>query len=113
MRKKLESSLQTKILKDLRSYGKYIEAFKIQKASDNGVPDIFFTSKLTGAVLVELKQEGKKPRKLQESKINKLNSCGSKAFSCDSWSKWVKLKSELEINLESIITIHNQLSLFD
>jgi len=51
-----EKKLQDSILADLRSLGKKCECFTIQKTSDNGVMDIFFTTIKTGAVLLEVKR---------------------------------------------------------
>lgn len=99
-----ESSLQGKILKDLRSFGKHIVAFKLMRASDNGLPDIVFTTKCTGTVFIEVKRRGEKPRQLQEFMIDKLNNCGSKAFSCDSWERWIEIKNELGLFLVNIVS---------
>ena len=52
-----EKKLQTKILNDLRSLGKYCVAIKIIKTSDNGVPDIFFSTALTGGIYIETKKK--------------------------------------------------------
>lgn len=90
-----EYTLQEKILKDLRSYGKYIVAFKLQRSSDNGVPDIFFTTRFTGPVFIEVKREGESPSELQDFIIRKINLCGSKAFVCDTWNEWVNIKKHL------------------
>jgi len=87
-----EAKLQDLILKDLRYLGKNVECFKIKSASDNGVPDIFFTTIKTGPVFVEVKDKEKKPRKIQQSIINSINDNGCKAYSCDSWESWVALK---------------------
>ena len=101
-----ESHLQTKILKDLRSQPKYIKAFKLESSSDNGNPDLFWTCQLTGPCVLEVKDLGKKPRKLQESQMKGLNDCGTKAFWCDSWSGWVDIKRSLGMNKESIKKAH-------
>ena len=88
-----EVVLQGKILADLRSRGKDVVAFKIEDTSDDGVPDIYFTSKATGGVFIECKMEGKKPRKLQRFQINKINNCGGVAYACDTWESWVSIKA--------------------
>jgi hypothetical protein len=95
----IEKKIQDIILKDLRSYGKYCECFKIIKSSDSGELDIFFTTKITGAVFIEVKKPGEVPSKLQEYKIKKLNDCGSKAFSCDSIDSWNNIKISLGLNI--------------
>lgn len=86
-----EKILQTKILNDLRSRPGYV-AFKIMKCSDDGCPDLFFTSTKTGAFFIEVKAPGMKPRANQLVFISKLNACGAKAFHIDSWEAWVSLK---------------------
>jgi hypothetical protein len=88
-----ESKLQSDILSDLRSYGKHCECFKIEKASDNGVPDIFFSTTITGPVFIETKRLKGKAQKLQTVKIDRLRECGVKAFFCYSWNQWVNIKS--------------------
>jgi len=95
---KNEIKLQTDVLSDLRSFGKYCECFKIEKTSDNGIPDIFFTTRFTGPILIETKRIKGEVRKLQEIKIKNLNKCGTKAFICDSWKKWMDIKSIIGLN---------------
>jgi len=102
-----ESKNQTKVLNDLRSFGKYCECFKIIKTSDNGEPDIFFTMALTGPVLVEMKRLAGGPEKLQSIKIQKLRECGAKVFVCHSWEEWVEIKRILRITRPNVETAHN------
>jgi len=105
-----ESNLQSKILNDLRSFGKYCECFKIIKASDNGEPDIFFTTILTGGVLLELKRLTGSAEKLQIFKINKLNKCGTKTFVCHSWQEWVSIKKILNLEKFTVELVHKHKS---
>jgi len=98
-----EAVLQEKILQDLRSFGKYVTTFKIHKTSDVGIPDVFFSSKLTGAVFVEVKRKGEVPSPVQRKKIKDLNRSGCQAFYCDSWEVWVDLKAYLKLSLDSVI----------
>ena len=97
MSRRNEAKLQDDIMADLRSLGKNCECFKIEKTSDNGVPDIFFTTSITGAVFIETKRTEGKLSSVQEFKIKKLNSCGVKAFSCYSWAEWINIKKILNI----------------
>jgi len=97
-----ESSLQSKILNDLRSFGKYCECFKIMKTSDNGEPDVFFTTKITGAVLIEIKRPDGSTQKIQSAKIKKLNECGTQAYICYSWENWASLKNDLGLSLATL-----------
>ena len=92
-----EAKLQDKILKDLRSYGKYIVCTKIIKTSDNGFPDIFFSIFFTGAVFIETKRERGEAAKIQQFRIKKLNESGCKAFICDTWPAWCSIKKLLNI----------------
>jgi hypothetical protein len=61
-------------------------------SSDNGTPDIFFTTPITGSVLLELKRPKEEPTKLQFNRIKEAKRCGCKAYYCDSWESWYKLK---------------------
>lgn len=93
-----ESILQTKILNDLRSRGKFCVAFKVMKCSEDGVPDVFFSMEACGPVFIETKDEfdGVLSKK-QEDMIKDLNDCGCKAFVCWSWTQWVQIKKGLGI----------------
>ena len=102
-----EKNIQTKILTDLRYLGRYCECFKIIKASDSGEPDIFFTTALTGAILIEAKRLTGNPRRLQIVKIEKLNKCGTRTFVCRSWEEWVEIKKQLDFTKENVIRAHN------
>jgi len=105
-----EKLVQTKILHDLRSLGKYCEAFKIEKASDNGIPDIFFSTALTGGIFIETKDKTGEARKLQIFKISKLTSCGSRSFVCHSWDEWFNVKTVLGLHVkENIVKAHKEL----
>lgn len=102
-----EKKVQTQIITDLDSFGRYCECFKIMKASKNGEPDVFFTTRLTGGILVECKKPDGKARKLQEVKIAKLNTCGTKTFLCHSWEEWCEIKNILGLTKENVILEHN------
>ena len=91
-----ESKLQSKILKDLRNIDNCF-VFKIQKASDNGVPDIFFSHINTGGIFIEVKAPNKTPSKLQRKKISDINQSGCKAFYCDSWELWLAIRQSINI----------------
>jgi len=102
-----EKKIQTKILKDLESFGKYCECFKIEKANKNGEPDIFFTTLLTGAVFIECKRLTGYAKRLQLFKIEKLKNCGCKAFVCHSWEEWCEIKNELGLTKIAVIRLYN------
>lgn len=97
-----ESRLQIKILNDLRSFGKYCVVFKIMKCGDNAVPDVFFTSMFTGSVFLELKAPGKEPSTAQRLMIKKIKACGGKAYTCNSFTEWVKIKKKIGLELENL-----------
>jgi hypothetical protein len=97
-----ESKLKSKILKDLRSY-KQMVCFKIMKCSDNKIPDIFFTSVLTGPCFLEIKKPGEKPDKGQLHMIGRLNICGAKALWTDNWPHWVSVKKILNLSHETLV----------
>ena len=100
----LEKDLQGKILKDLRSLYPRCSCFKIMKSSDYGVPDVFFTTQLTGAIFIECKREGEVPSPNQKKMIADLNRNGTKAFVCDSWGRWMEIKNILKLHV-----IHNSI----
>jgi len=102
-----ETKIQTKILNDLRSFGKYCVCTKIMRASDNGIPDIYFTLKLTGSIYIETKTLIGVASKVQKNKIKKLNACGTKTFVCHSWEEWMAIKKELGITMENIRNSHD------
>ena len=98
----LESEIQGKILRDLRSYGKYCVCFKIEKASENGIPDIFFSMRICGPVLVETKRPTGDASTIQNNQTSKLIMCGTKVFFCYSWKQWVEIKTILGINMQNV-----------
>ena len=93
---KVEQNLQGKILRDLNSLGKECVAFDVMKCSEDGVPDVFFTTVVTGPVFVEVKKPkgGVWSTKQQDMHIN-LNDCGCKSFVAWSWPEWVTIKKYL------------------
>lgn len=103
----LEKVLQVKILKDLKSLGRYCTYYKNIKTSENGIPDVYFTTCLTRSVFVELKRKGEEAKRLQVHKIRKLNECGTRAFVCNSWEEWVKIKRKLEMAKWRIALAHD------
>jgi len=105
VKNKKESKLQYSILKDLKSYGKYCESFKIEKSNENGVPDVFFTTSLTGAVFIEVKKEDGVLSPMQIVKLASLNNCGTKAFSLYTWKEWVDIKASLGMSFESVSNV--------
>ena len=102
-----ESKLQTDVLNDLRSFGKYCVCTKIMKASDNGIPDIYLTLALTGSIFIETKRLIGKAAKIQKNKIKKMNECGTRAFICHSWEEWMDIKSKLHITFKNIKKAHD------
>ena len=103
---KLESEHQKVIMKDLRSYQKFITCWKHIVTSENKIPDIFFTSCYTGPCLIELKKDDGEPCGGQIYKIKKLNKTGIKAFVVKGVDGYIKLKKHLNINLENLKSAH-------
>lgn len=91
-KKENERDLQARILRDLRSFGKYCVCFKIKKASEAGIPDVYFTTFVTGSVLLETKKKTGVVSKIQNEQIEKLKRCGAKVEVCYSWPEWVAIK---------------------
>ena len=104
-----ESKLQSKILKDLRSLGKYCVTFDIMKTSDNSVPDVFFTTALTGGIFIETKRPKGPIKKGQTLMISKLSLCGCQSFSCYTWDEWWDVKKTIGLlNREDIEDAHER-----
>lgn len=97
-----ESEIQSKILSDLESYKPYIECFKIEKANKDGVPDVFFTSVLTGGVFLEVKKPGEKPSETQTHQMRRLDMCGCRCFVVDCVKDWISVKRSLKISENSV-----------
>ena len=108
-----EGRLQKKILKDLRSMKGYGECFKIMKASDDGVPDLFFTTALTGGIFIEAKALTGVASPMQKHKIKQFNLCGSRTFLCNSWEQWMEIKRELNMLDKDFIKRHHNRLLSD
>jgi hypothetical protein len=85
---KLESKVQAKALRQLKNIPG-CECFKIMRANEDHIPDVFFTTKKTGPWLVEFKKDGEEPRPGQYKKINKLNECGMQSCWVEGWSGWI------------------------
>jgi len=90
-----ERILQTKILRDLCSLGRFCVAFDIIKCGEDGVPDIFFTTENTGAIFIEAKDPDGVLSKKQEDMVANLKSCGVKAAVIWSWQEWVEFKRRI------------------
>jgi len=105
---RLEKFDQSDILKDLRSYEKYIEFWKNVKTSENKKPDIFFTSWLTGPCAIELKREGGKVKGGQLTQLKKLHSNGLRSFAVIGKKGYIKLKRKLRINEQNLKEAHER-----
>lgn len=89
-----ESNLQTKALNDVRGTDGCF-ATKIEKASDNGFPDVFVTTLWTGPFVVEFKSPGKDAKSHQKTMHATLQRCGCRTFVCDTWERWMEIKKEM------------------
>ena len=90
-----EKKLQDKVIADLESMSPKVLVFKLMKANINDLADVWFIHP-KGTACVELKSPGKKPRPGQEAMLNRINATGgARAFWCDNWDGWMKIKEEL------------------
>ena len=98
---KVEQNLQTKILQDLNSMGKHCVAFDVMKCSEDGVPDVYFTTVKTGSVWVEVKKPDGVWSKKQQEMCQRMHECGTRSYVAWLWSDWVKIKKELGLDVIS------------
>ncbi len=82
----LESKVQTKLIKQLESEGKYV--LKVSVCNKNGYPDVTAFCPDGTVEWYEVKQKGKKPRPLQEYRLKELSKYG-KCFVYDGETKRV------------------------
>ena len=73
----LESSIQSKIIKWLKSDGYFVT--KLMGTSTNGIPDVL-AIKNGKTIFVEVKRPGRKAEPLQEYRMKELNMKGALAF---------------------------------
>jgi len=91
----LEKNLQRKIIKSIESSfkGKVI-VYKVEKASIDGVPDLFFAIEGIGARFMEVKRdENEEPRANQVFCINKLIQCGVPTYVVKTWEQWLVIRN--------------------
>jgi len=73
----LESSIQSKIIKWLKSDGYFVT--KLMGTSTNGIPDVL-AIKNGKTIFVEVKRPGRKAEPLQDYRMKELNMKGALAF---------------------------------
>jgi len=73
----LESTIQSKIIKWLKSDGYFVT--KLMGTSTNGIPDVL-AIKNGKTIFVEVKRPGRKAEPLQEYRMKELNMKGAFAF---------------------------------
>jgi len=98
-----ESVTQSKVIKDVNGFGKYVFSYKVIKANTVGIPDFFFATVLTGPILIEFKKEGKEPRDSQDKQMGNAERVGIRCFVIDSVRGWVALKKHLGLNIENLV----------
>lgn len=103
---RLERFDQTDILNDLRAFGKYVTVWKNMVTSENNIPDIVFTSCLTGPVVVELKKSDEDVKGGQMTKLIKLNSTGMDAYAVSGKKGYLKLRKHLNMTMEILAAAH-------
>jgi hypothetical protein len=89
-----ESTIEKKTCDYAKSLG--WKTYKFVSPGNKAVPDrIFF--RRTICFLIEFKQKGKKPTKLQEKTINDLRKEGFEVFVCDNLEDGIKIINSFEI----------------
>lgn len=92
---KKEAELQSMILSDLEYRG--VLVFKIIKANEDGIPDIFFCSEKTGSVFIEMKREiggvYSYSQKRFRRRIKEIG--GARCYGIHLISEWIELRSML------------------
>lgn len=89
----MESKIQSKLIKQLESKGYYV--LKLSVTNKPGIPDLVALPKDCNAIFIEVKDVGKKPRKLQKYRMKELSDIGIKTFVYDgSWSLYSGLSDE-------------------
>jgi Holliday junction resolvase len=83
----MESKLQSKIKNYLKLQGWRV--IKTIQLSENGHPDLLCFKKGV-TIVIEVKDKGKKPRPLQEFRINEWLQDGFKAFYADSYEMFLE-----------------------
>lgn len=88
-----ESKIQSKLIKKLESSGYYV--IKLSATNKPGIPDIIAIPKDCNAIFIEVKDIGKKPRKLQKYRMKELLNHGIKSFIYDgTWSLYSKSEDD-------------------
>ena len=74
----LESKIQSKLIKDLEKAWNYV--LKLEATNKNGIPDLVSFDKNGVPTFIEVKQKGKKPRKIQVFRAKELIKQNIKAY---------------------------------
>ncbi len=99
----LESSLERKVVAYAESIG-YI-TFKVSTVSSRGWPDRVFIDANGHHIYVELKQAGKKPRKLQLHRIQQLHERGVEVHWTSDYATVKKILDQNQGKLASVTTL--------
>jgi len=84
-----ESTLQRKVIKDLRSSGWYV--VKIVMSNTAGIPDTWI-GKESKCFWIEFKAKGKKVEPLQAHRHTELIQHGFAVFVIDTWEQYLQIK---------------------
>jgi hypothetical protein len=79
---------ESSLVKDIKDYVGNVGGLAIKLNVNGygmaGLPDILCFIPSYGAVMVEVKVRGKRPTRIQEAVIDRINASGGRAFWCDS-----------------------------
>ena len=102
-KKPLETKLQSKVMNYIRSNYSGSVVFKLEKASVNGVPDIYASIPEYGSIWIEMKRDkSHKPSPDQIAMIARLNAADTKAIVVHDWEEWMELNSEIKDKIGSV-----------
>ncbi len=82
-----ESKIQTRIIEYARSLGFAAKRNYMGPGAETGWPDVEIFVPYGKVVFIEFKSPGKKPRKIQEYRIEKLRQLGFRVLICDDYDE--------------------------
>ena len=103
-KKPLETKLQSKIMNYIRSKYSGSVVFKLEKASVNGVPDVYASIPGYGSIWIEMKRDKTQhARPDQVAMIARLNAADTKAIVVHDWEEWMELNNEIKDKIGSVL----------
>lgn len=92
-----EKTLETRLKRDAVKFG----CMFIKLTTYNGIPDRMILTPYGKAAFIELKSEGKEPRKLQLSRLRKLHSLGFYTKVINSEKSYLEFINDLKNDLQT------------